>query len=161
MGIRNLAIFNKALLGKWLWRLANENESLWKQIISSNYDLQEGGWCSKGVRDRYGVGVWKAMRNCWENFQSHSRFIVGDGTRVKFWKDLWCENQSLEEAFPILFNLSVNKDSWGPRFNRHLNDWEVGEVESLLGKLLPMTIRRGVDDALRWKENKNGTFLVK
>ena len=51
--------------------------------------------------------------------------------------------------------------SWGPRLNRHLNDWEVGEVESFLGKLFPMTIRRGVDDLLRWKENKNGTFSVK
>ena len=88
---------------------------------------------------------------------------------MKFWKDLWCENHSLEEAFPFLFNLSVNKEGWvveaweenevgggwGLRFNRHLNDWEVGEVESLLGKLLPMTIRRGVNDSLRWKENKN------
>ena len=137
--------------------------------ISSKYDLQDGGWCSKGVRDRYKVGVWKAIRNGWESFRSHSRFFVGDGTRVKFWKDLWCENQSLEEAFPTLFNLSVNKDSWvaeaweedgvggswAPRFNRHLNDWEVGKVGSLLGKLLPMTIRRGVNDSLRWKENKN------
>ena len=105
-------LFNKALLGKWLWRLANENESLWKQIISSKYDLQEGGWCSKGVRDRYGVGVWKAIRNGWENIRTHSRFIIGDGTRVKFWKDLWCGNQALEEAFPILFNLSVNKEGW-------------------------------------------------
>ena len=33
-----------------------ENEPLWKQIISSKYDIQDGGWCSKGVRDRYGVG---------------------------------------------------------------------------------------------------------
>ncbi|RVW13852.1 hypothetical protein CK203_079439 [Vitis vinifera] len=129
----------------------------------------------KGGRDRYGVGVWKAIRNGWEDFRSHSRFLVGDGTRVKFWKDLWCENQSLEEAFPILFNLSVNKEglvaeaweedgaggSWGPRFNRHLNDWEVGEVENLLSKLHPLAIRRGVDDSLRWKANKNGTFSVK
>ncbi|RVW81666.1 hypothetical protein CK203_044489 [Vitis vinifera] len=98
-----------------------------------------------------------------------------DDTRVKFWKDLWCENQSLEDAFPILFNLTVNKEgwvaeaweedgvggSWGLRFNRHLNDWEVGEVESLLSKLHPLTIRRGVDDLLRWRENKNGTFSVK
>ena len=87
-GIRSLATFNKALLGKWLWRFANENESLWKQIISSKYDRQEGGWCSKGVRDRQGVGVWKVIRNGWENFHSHSRFIIGDGTRVKFWKDV-------------------------------------------------------------------------
>ncbi|RVW27606.1 hypothetical protein CK203_099119 [Vitis vinifera] len=120
-------------------------------------------------------GVWKAIRNGWENFRSHSRFIIGDGTRVKFWKDLWCGNQALKEAFPILFNLSVNKDgwvieaweeeevggSWGPRFNRHLNDWEVGEVESLLCKLHPLTIRRGMEDLFRWKENKNGSFSVK
>ncbi|RVW96497.1 LINE-1 retrotransposable element ORF2 protein [Vitis vinifera] len=145
------------------------------QIIFSKYELQEGGWCSKGVRNRYGVGVWKAIRKGWENFRSHSRFIIGDGTRVKFWKDLWRGNQSLEEACPMLFNLSVNKEgwvaeaweedegggSWGLRFNRHLNDWEVGEVESLLSKLHPLTIRRGVEDLFRWKENKNGTFSVK
>ena len=114
-------------------------------------------------------------QNGWENIRTHSHFIVGDGTRVKFWKDLWCENQSLENAFPILFNLSVNKKgwvaeaweedevggSWGLRFNRHLNDWEVGEVEILLNKLHPLTIRRGVDDLLRRRENKNGTFSVK
>ncbi|RVW86217.1 Structural maintenance of chromosomes protein 6A [Vitis vinifera] len=113
-----------------------------QQAMHSKYDLQEGGWCSKGVRDSYGVG---------------------------------CGNQSLEEAFPILFNLSVNKDgwvaeaweeeevggSWGPRFNRHLNDWVVGKVESLLSTLHPLTIRRGVDDLFRWKENKNETFSVK
>ncbi|RVX23503.1 putative ribonuclease H protein [Vitis vinifera] len=151
LGTRNLAIFNKALLGKWSWRFANENESLWKQIISKKYDLQERGWCSKGVRDRCGVGVWKAIRNGWENFRIHSRFIVGDGTRVKFLKDLWCENQSLEDVFPNLFNLTINKEgrvaeaweedgvggSWGLHFNKHLNDWEVGEVESLLSKLHP------------------------
>ncbi|RVX05614.1 putative ribonuclease H protein [Vitis vinifera] len=84
LGIRSRAIFNKALLKKWLWRFANENESLWKQIISRKYNLKEGGWCSKGVRDHYGVGVWKAIRNGWENFQTHSCFIVGNGTKVKF-----------------------------------------------------------------------------
>ncbi|RVX22513.1 Kinesin-like protein KIN-7C, mitochondrial [Vitis vinifera] len=147
LGIRNLATFKKALLGKWLWRFANENESLWKQIISSKYDLQEGGWCSKGARDRHGVGVWKAIRNGWENFRSHSRFIVGDGTRVKMGAEAWEENEV--------------GGSWGLRFTRHLNDWEVGEVESLLSKLHPLTIRRGANDSLRWKENKNETFSVK
>ena len=49
----------------------------------------------------------------------------------------------------------------GLRFNRHLNDWEVGKVESLLSKLHPLTIRRGVDDLLWWRENENGTFSVK
>ena len=131
--------------------------------------------CSKGVRDRYGVGVRKVIKNGWENIRTHFHFIVGDGTRVKFWKDLWYEKPFLEDAVPNLFNLAINKEgwvaeaweedgvggSWGLHFNRHLNDWEVGQVESLLSKLHPLTIRRGVNDLLWWRENKNGTFSVK
>ena len=71
-----------------------------------------GGVVLQRLRDRYGVGVWKAIKNDWENIRTHSGFIVGDDTRVKFWKDLWCENQSLEDVFPNLFNLAVNKEGW-------------------------------------------------
>ena len=39
-------------------------------------------------------------------------FIVGNGRKVKFWKDLWCEDQALKDAFPNLFRLAVNKDQW-------------------------------------------------
>ena len=77
LGIRSLATFNKALLRKWLWRFTNENEPLWKQIIFSKYNLQEGGWCSKGVRDCYGVGVWKAIKNGWENIRTYSLHCRG------------------------------------------------------------------------------------
>ena len=37
LGIRNMAIFNKALLGKWLWRYSTESTSLWRQVIDSKY----------------------------------------------------------------------------------------------------------------------------
>ena len=69
LGIRSLAILNKALLGKWLWRFANENDPLWKQNIFTKYSFQEGGWCSKGVRDSYGVVVWKAIKNVGRTFE--------------------------------------------------------------------------------------------
>ena len=66
------------------------------------------------------MGVWKAIRNGREGIRRRSHFLVGNGKRVKFWKDLWCEDQSLKEAFLNLFLLVVNKDGWV------LEAWEEG-----------------------------------
>uniref|UniRef100_A0A2N9HT73 Reverse transcriptase domain-containing protein n=1 Tax=Fagus sylvatica TaxID=28930 RepID=A0A2N9HT73_FAGSY len=46
LGIRYLQIFNKALLGKWLWRFGNEREALWRLVIVAKYGEQHGGWSS-------------------------------------------------------------------------------------------------------------------
>ena len=56
------------------------------------------------------MGVWKAIINEWEGIKNRSHFIIGNGRRAKFWRDLWCEDQTLEEAFPNLFSFVVNKD---------------------------------------------------
>ena len=108
------------------------------------------------------MGVWKAIRKHWENIRSRSRLIVGNGRKVKFWKDLWCEDQALKDAFPNLFKLAVNKDqwvcdaweeggevgSWNPLFSRYFKDWEMEEVEGLLQKIHPLVLHRDVEDAL-------------
>ena len=59
-GIISLSILNKALLDKWLWRFACKSDSLWKLLIMGK---KRGGLCFRGVRERYGVGVWKAIRS--------------------------------------------------------------------------------------------------
>ena len=42
LGIRSLLNFNKALLGKWNWRFAMEENSEWRNIISLKYGMQDG-----------------------------------------------------------------------------------------------------------------------
>ena len=59
LGIRSLSNFNKALLGKWNWRFAMEENSVWRNIISLKYGMEEGGWFSNTPRGSYGVGLWK------------------------------------------------------------------------------------------------------
>ena len=73
-------------------------------------------------------------------------FSMGDGRRVRFWKDKWCGNNTHHDYLPSLFALAVSKDAWvadfwdslgeeggwNPCFSRSFNDWEVEAVERLL-----------------------------
>ncbi|RVW31161.1 putative ribonuclease H protein [Vitis vinifera] len=73
LGVRNLALMNSAFLCKWNWRFANEREALWRRVISLKYDEEEGGWRTRDVMGRNGVGLWK---NAWV---SEVWNPVGDG----------------------------------------------------------------------------------
>ena len=43
LGIHNMFLFNKALLGKWLWRYVNEIDSLWCRVVDCKYGSQRRG----------------------------------------------------------------------------------------------------------------------
>lgn len=57
LGVRSLVLFNKALLGKWLWRFGVERDSFWREIIGAN-----GGWCTFEDRGSYGLSLWRYIR---------------------------------------------------------------------------------------------------
>lgn len=42
-GVKNLQLFNGALLGKWLWRYGHEQEALWRRVIELKYGSKVGG----------------------------------------------------------------------------------------------------------------------
>ena len=69
------------------------------------------GWCSKEVRGGYGVGLWKAIRRKWHVVSNRLSFVVGNGQRVRFWKDKWCEDSLFFVAFPTLFTIAMSKDA--------------------------------------------------
>lgn len=39
------------------------------------------------------------------------QFQVGEGSRVRFWQDLWCGGSSLVMCFPELFRISCDKEA--------------------------------------------------
>ena len=112
LGVRNLALMNKALLSKWNWCFASESEALWKQVISKKYGIEEGGWCTRAVSGRYGVKLWKTIRKEWLCMNSSLTYRVGCGRRVSFWKNKWCGDMPLCESFPSLFAISLVKEDW-------------------------------------------------
>jgi hypothetical protein len=104
--------FYRALLGKWLWRFAMEMDALLRKVVDIKYGSMRGGWCSKEVGGSFGVEVWKCIRRGWDAFAAHVRFEVGDGSKVLFWNDVWCEDLPLKTLFPELFIIACGKDAW-------------------------------------------------
>ena len=45
------------------------------------------------------------------NFSKFIRYDVGDGTRVKFWADVWCRDRPFKKVFPDLYNISRLRDA--------------------------------------------------
>jgi len=58
------------------------------------------------------VGVWKFIRRGWESFSKHVRYEVEDGSKKRFWNDVWCGDQPLKFSFSELFTIVCNKDVW-------------------------------------------------
>lgn len=69
-----------------------------------------GGWCFQVVNGPTGVGVWKHIIQGWEIFARNIEFLLGDGSRVKFWSDRWCGNIALMNLFPSVFQLAREKE---------------------------------------------------
>jgi hypothetical protein len=38
----------------------------------------------------------------WQTFKSHIRFDPGEGSRIRFWDDVWCGDRPLKVSFPGL-----------------------------------------------------------
>lgn len=76
LGIRNFGVIKRALLGKWLWSFAVEEDSCWRRIVLNKYGKEwEGGdlrwWRSsfittgKRQKERCEVQPWWALlRGC-------------------------------------------------------------------------------------------------
>ena len=94
------------------------------------------GWNTGDIRGGYGTGLWKDIRKDWHTLSQNAVFSLGDGKRLRFWKDIWCGEVALSNAFPNLFNKAVYKEAmvadvwdfsrveggWSPVFVRNFND---------------------------------------
>ena len=83
-----------------------------RQVICAKYGEEEGGWKSCVVRGSFGVGLWKSIRRVWDVIGDNMVYYVGNGRRVRFWKDKWCGDDPLRISFPSLFAISLRRLGW-------------------------------------------------
>ena len=87
LGIKDIPKFNEALLGKWIWALATDQQQLWVRIINSKY----GGWNQFQMgRDKRGSSYWwRDLRKIYHQpehsiFHQNMAWSVGGGKYTRF-----------------------------------------------------------------------------
>jgi hypothetical protein len=175
LGIRNLRRFNQALLGKWLWHFAQEEGAWWRSVLVAKYGSVWGGWRSGDITGSHGVGLWKYICMGWQNFRRHIKFDLGNGSKIRFWDDVWCGDRALKEAFPGFFTIASFKEAsiadsveqsngtlqWNIQFSRLIHDWEVEELALFYRCLYACKMRGDGEDKLWWLPLSKGMFEVK
>lgn len=76
--------------------------------------------CSDEVNFTYGMSVLRAIGVLWLKLQENSKFKVGNGNNVSFWKDNWIGEIPLQDKLLDLMLLPSNREivvfvCWSPR----------------------------------------------
>ncbi|GJX24024.1 RNA-directed DNA polymerase, eukaryota, reverse transcriptase zinc-binding domain protein [Tanacetum coccineum] len=173
LNIGCLKSFNLALLQKWRWRLVNNPDSLWAQVIVAIHGVEAGA----DLKGCYCNGVWASIISTYSmlhnrnllsmNTLSHK---VGNDFSIRFWKDSWNGNGTLMSRFNRLFHLDTNED-W-LLSDRRVNDswvwnWKKqvegsrneAALDSLLSDLGQVQIL-DEPDSWRWTLDGDGIFSI-
>ena len=166
LGIIDLEIQNKCLLSKWLFKLANE-EGTWQDLVRNKY--LKGKPLGSGTKKPGISHFWAGLMEVKQTFLNLGSFVIGDGTQVRFWKDIWCGNCPLKFSYPSLFNIVRKKEATvaevigssplNVSFRRGLHRERLLAWQQLVGRVMNIELRGG-KDVFRWDLNKSGVFSV-
>lgn len=108
-------------------------------------------------------------------FFPHTRFLLGNGLKIRFWKDLWWGETTLDTTYPRLLRIAMHKSAmvvevlslginginWNLLFTRDLYEWEISIVGELMENLCLVFIDRADRDSRIWAPSADDTFSFK
>ncbi|KAE8725177.1 hypothetical protein F3Y22_tig00009009pilonHSYRG00196 [Hibiscus syriacus] len=182
LGVLDLSMANRVLLGKWVWKFANDKHSQWKEMICCKHNITNLSISINKAVNPQDSWIWRGIVNNYEKnddigncLRSNSKIQVGNGRSIEFWNDIWANNSTLKEQFPRIYALSINKTgkvvdfgcydnncwSWNICLRRNLCDWELDQWISLMTLIDNIVLIDAVDDFLIWSGSGDGLFSVK
>ncbi|KAL8523889.1 hypothetical protein ACS0TY_013738 [Phlomoides rotata] len=183
LGLKEIGVFNRALLGKWVWRVFAEENRLWVRILKSKYgsfDDWDVQGRSRRVRTK-GSSWWLDLCEIYrgsiegEGLKEELVRIVGNGKNTFFWWDRWVGDRRLKDVFPRLFNCSLLKHakisevgswvegvwSWDLKWRRGFSERNSNDVFELMMNIDRYKLSQEVEDVWRWKHAPNGIYSTK
>jgi hypothetical protein len=84
------------------------SKGLWQKIIASKYI--KGKPIILVKQKQNDSHFWKKILSLRDNFYKYCKTEVGNGLKTSFWKSNWMGNHPLSYQFPVLFDLTYDKD---------------------------------------------------
>lgn len=177
MGLKDIKIFNLALLGKWKWNLFHHQGELWARVLESKYE----GWRNldvEGTTSHESIW-WKDLKSVVSHshqgriLQSGLKWKVGCGDRIKFWEDTWInDEETLAASFPRLYLISCQQNQllqqmgnhketeweWNFSWRRPLFDNEIDSAVNFLTAVEGQRIQQMGTDVWEWKGDPSGLY---
>lgn len=92
-GIKKLSFMNQSFLIKLGWRLISEPQSLWSKLLIAKYG--GGRELTQLFQHKAGAShIWRALVTNVATMGT-LRWVIGDGSVVKFWTDSWLGDSPL------------------------------------------------------------------
>lgn len=163
MGFRDLGVFNDALLGKQIWRLMTNGNTLLSRVLKAKYFPH-----SSVLEAALGPCSSFSWRSIWSSKSLVKHVLlwrVGNGMSIKVWDDPWLAGDANH------FVSTERKDGVATLvadlIDRDRCCWDLAKVESTFTERdrnlildIPISVRLPVDSWM-WAWSKDGAYEVK
>ena len=164
LDFRELEKFNLALLGKQIWRLIHNTDSMFYKVFKARF-FPTCSVLESGVKSN-GSYAWQSILKAREVVKQGAYWQIGDGTTVQIRGDKWLPDMSTKHIISPQKNLPMNAkvcaliDEDGPRWitERVTQEFLPHEAQQILG--IPLSSNR-VPDLLIWAGTKSGRYTTK
>lgn len=96
LGVLQIAAWNKAALGKLLWKIVADWDCLWVRWVKAVYLKGKTIWCTK-AKDSH-PWYWKKILNLRELFREHLKCQLGDGRQFSlFYDNDWLQIGTIQD----------------------------------------------------------------
>jgi hypothetical protein len=148
LGIKNLQLLNHALRMRWRWLSFTEDSKPWQGLA---FDIAPAAE---------------------EMFRTCTTLTLGNGRRLKFWRDRWLGGRSVEQIAPNLLSFvrpstaqltvadALQDDFWVSGIHGALSVQAIVEFFELWDQTRSITLQN-VDDTITWRGSANGAYCSK
>ncbi|KAJ3707828.1 hypothetical protein LUZ61_011533 [Rhynchospora tenuis] len=162
LGVKDLNIFNNALMLKMVWRIASNQNNLWVQIIKDKYCGIKGFWGSSNTK---GCSLfWKNLQKLKPYLKDHIYWTIGDGNNILVrgdpWFDNWTNCLNLTRKRNCFLSEAIDSENQCWKANV-LKDMLPVNVAQQIMLSDPPILNQQSEDTLCWQPARNKFYSVK